>query len=93
MSFLAQEQFTGHHDSRAFFLFGKGLTQLHLKHGHAYYAQAQLQMYVYNSFMCDFVVWTSAVCVLVGVPRDDAFVLDMVPRLCAYTKLYQCSVK
>ena len=59
---------------------------LNLKRGHAYYTQAQLQMYVYNLFMCDFVVWTSVVCVVVGVPRDDAFVSDMVPRLCAFFK-------
>ena len=30
--------------------------------------------------------WTSVVYVVVGVPRDDAFVSDMVPRLCAFFK-------
>ena len=59
---------------------------INLKHGHAYYTQAQLQMYVYNLFMCDFVVCTYVSCVVVGVPCDDAFVSDMVSRLCAFFK-------
>ena len=56
---------------------------LNLKCGHAYYAQVQLQKYV---SMCDFVLWTSVVCVVVEVPRDAGFLSDMVPRLCTFFK-------
>ena len=35
---------------------------INLKHRHAYYAQAQLQMHVYHLFICDLVVGTLVVC-------------------------------
>ena len=36
--------------------------------------------------MCDFVLWTLVVCVVVEVPRDAGFLSDMVPRLCTFFK-------
>ena len=48
---------------------------LNLKCGPAYYIEVQLQMYVCNVLMCDFVVWISVVLVL---PHDARF-LSVIP--------------
>ena len=50
---------------------------LHLKRKHSYYTQTQLHMYVYDVSMCDFVVWSRNVCLIVEVVRDTDFVLDI----------------
>ena len=51
--------------------------ELSLKHGHAYYTQAQFEMYVYDESTCNFVVWTSNVCIVVEVALDADLVEDL----------------
>ena len=53
----------GKYDSRSFFLFGEGFKP-------KTWTCILLPGTVYNLFMCDFVVWTSVVCVVVGVPNQ-----------------------
>ena len=57
---------------------------LNLKCGHAYYAQVQLQMYVCNLSMFDFVVWTSVLLWKCHVTAVDIFqpVCDARVTLC-----------
>ena len=72
---IASDRVTkGKYDSRSFFLFGEGFKP-------KTWTCILLPGTVYNLFMCDFVVWTSVVCVVVGVPNDGAFVSDMVARI------------
>ena len=50
------------------------------KKNHKYYSQVQLQMYVYQSDVCDFFVWTEKFCLLVHVHRDEDFIRHMVTQ-------------
>ena len=44
-----------------------------LKSSHKYYAQVQMQMYIYRLKECHFVIWTPMFCTSVLVPYDDSF--------------------
>uniref|UniRef100_A0A672LW45 YqaJ viral recombinase domain-containing protein n=1 Tax=Sinocyclocheilus grahami TaxID=75366 RepID=A0A672LW45_SINGR len=47
--------------------------QVHLRKGHQYYSQVQMQIFVTDSAYCDFVVWTLKDCVVVRITPDTEF--------------------
>ena len=61
----------------------EGLT---LKKGHKYFAQVQLQMFVFNSQYCDFFVWTLNFSILCIIQRDEEFIQQMIVKSAAFFK-------
>ncbi|XP_045180321.2 uncharacterized protein LOC123539668 [Mercenaria mercenaria] len=51
-----------------------------LKRTHKYFSQVQLQMYVYNVEVCDFVVWAPKFVFVTHVQRDDEFITEMLEK-------------
>ena len=51
-----------------------------LRPSHPYYAQIQLEMYVCQMDMCDFMVWTKTGSVICRLQRDEAFLQQSIPR-------------
>ena len=56
-----------------------------LKSSHKYYAQVQMQIYLYGLKACNFVIWTLMFCTGVLVPYDDSFT-KKVPVLVEFQK-------
>ena len=58
-------------------------TQLELKKSHKYYAQIQLQMFVYDCQWCDFVVYfgEKRQFTVKTIPRDDSYLSNTLPQL------------
>ena len=56
-----------------------------LKSSHKYYAQVQMQMYLYGLKACHFVIWTLMFCTGALVPYDDSFT-KKVPVLVEFHK-------
>ena len=56
-----------------------------LKSSHKYYAQVQMQIYLYGLKACHFVIWTLMFCTGVLVPYDDSFT-KKVPVLVEFHK-------
>ena len=52
-----------------------------LKRNCRYYFQVQLQMFVYQLCLCDFVVWTKHGLFSVEIPFDEIFMLSVIERL------------
>lgn len=46
-----------------------------------YYFQGQVQMFVHELSLCDFVVWTTVGIFLVEVPFDEQFVMSLMRNL------------
>ena len=79
MSLQTQRQYTRSDDGRSYFLLGKSPkleTWTCVLHPSA------------TRNVCDFVVWTSNVCIVVEVALDAEFVAGMVPKL--WTFFRQC---
>ena len=55
--------------------------KLSLKKNSSYYYQVQMQMFVHELSLCDFVVWTTFGIFLVEVPFDEQFVISLVANL------------
>ena len=53
----------------------------HLQRGHRYFLQVQLQMFVYNVNMCEFVVLVGDGLVHEKIVRDDIYIADVLPTL------------
>ncbi|KAL3888060.1 hypothetical protein ACJMK2_000442 [Sinanodonta woodiana] len=56
-------------------------SNVELKKDHNYYAQVQLQMYVFKNTLCHFVVWTNKACIISVVNKDQIFIDNMVKKL------------
>lgn len=57
------------------------LEKSQLKKKHKYYAQVQLQMYVYDAAFCDFVSWAPKFMIVTYVQRDQEFI-DAMLAMC-----------
>lgn len=57
-----------------------------LKHSHKYYAQVQLQMYIFKVDFAQFVLWTPTFCIITQVTRDEDFIKQMIQKLSAIWK-------
>lgn len=56
---------------------------MHLKHNHLYYAQAQIQMVVLNALTCDFIIYCASEesFLLIEIPFDTEYVNEMLAVL------------
>ena len=51
-----------------------------LRPTHPYYSQIQLQMYVSQMDMCDFMVWTKTSSIICRLRRDEPFLQETLPK-------------
>jgi len=52
-----------------------------LKRNHQYYTQVQVSMYILGIDICHFVVYSSSDYVHLVVPRDESFLLEVIPKI------------
>lgn len=49
----------------------------YLKRDHAYWHQVQGQMYLTQRMLCYFVVWTTTWCIIIEIPKDPAWAVNL----------------
>ena len=57
-----------------------------IKQNHKYYSQIQLQMYVHGVDICDFVIYTTKVCAVFHVPRNNNGIDNMIYSVTVFFK-------